>query len=309
MKSLCLAALAEWRRVFGDNLFILQWTLAMQAIQCRMEKRYLNANGVLAHPSWNIVEMTLLANDVQGMWRFADADAVKFKSLFVDRDLHPSALGYLYLTEVYRTRNHEEAFWAAFRSYRVAFDRIFNAFGTIERRRRILTGDSFAIKVMDRMIPLEFRRRFEELGLRMVFSPDTALDIAKDCEPFDELVYVSQAKLGSVPNDAATQWSKTREKFKDAAQKVTILPWEAIFEQLSVRRGGYASGVRVPLALDVFDTLRGAADLDYIDLLECGGANDLVEHGAGGAPTLDGVFFILSVAAGGKELLVRPFGS
>ncbi len=306
MKALCLAALAEWRKEFGQNVFIFQWTLAMQAVQCRLERRYIDQNNVLVHPSWNIVEMSIFANDVDGMSRFADPDATKMKSLFVDRDLHPSALGYLYLTEVFKTKNHEAAFSSAFRLYRVAFDRIFNALERGGPRNVIIAGDSVVMGVMDRAIPYEFRTRLEALGIRLALSPTSAIP---SMEPGNELIFVSNALLDDDGGATRGKWEELRQKYQGVAERMVIVPWEALYHLMNPRRGRYSSGERIPLKEHELDALRDAADLDYLDLIENGSIHRLIEHGAGGAPTLEGIFFILSLAAGVRQLLVRPFGN
>ncbi len=308
MKALCLAALAKWREAFGDDLFVLHWTLAMQAVQCRIEGRYLD-RGVLVHPSWNVVEFSVFANDVEGLWRFADPDATKLKSLFVDRDLHPSALGYLYLTEVFKLRNSDKAFSSAFQAYRVAFDRIFRTLEQRERRRVLITGDSYAIEVMDRAVPYEFRARLESLGIKLAFKSSRVDNSLVASDVFDETVFVSAFPFDDDTQIGTPEWERIRQRFQGIAKRTIVVPWEAMYRLMTTRRGRYSAREWVPLSDRELAFLSDAAELDYVDLIELGSLHRMMEHGAGGAPTLEGIFFILSLAGGARRLLVKPFGN
>lgn len=306
MKSLALAALSEWRRVFGDDLLIFHWTLAMQAVQNRLDGRYVDMKGNYHHPLWNVGEFSIFANDVEGIELFAEEDANRLKSLYIDRDLHPSPLGFLYMNEVLRTRNHVVSFSAAFQVYREAFGRLFEALSAGPVRRVAIFGDSCFIEVLQRIVPLEFRRKLEMFGVYILdYNRTTSLVNLFDLQ-LDEILFVSRI-VGSHA-ECVEQVGLLRNKYQAVARHVSVLPWEMMFAFAVKRRGGYRSGIRTPLLADELASLQFAASLDFRWLIEEGGIDRFVDHGAGAGPTLAGVFYVLSTAAG-VEPLVDAFPS
>lgn len=298
MKSLTLAALAEWRRVFGENLLIFHWTLAMLAVQSRLDGRYVDEERGFHHPLWNIGEFEFFANDVQGIELFAEQDVRRLKSLFVDRDLHPSPLGFLYMNEVIKTRNHEAAFSGAFHLYREAFNAVFRALSAEPTKRVAIFGDSYFTEVLQRITPLEFMRKLESFGVHIMDYSHTASLVNLAPMNLDEVVFVSKQKLDSDFTEFVEHVRFLRKKYRAVAKKVSVLPWEAMFALANKRRGGYRSGVQLPLSVDELSTLKFAADHDFPWLIEDGGIHSFVDHGAGGAPTLAGIFYVLTTSAG-----------
>ena len=298
MKTHCVRALIAWKKQFGSDLTVFHWTLAMRTVKNRRSKQHIY-NSAYRHPVWNINEhfFNLDVTGLSNVQTCPEPELNIFDSLTIDNDLHPSNLGYLYISAVSVTADHESALKIAKTVYMAAMNNFASELIRSKSQTCILCGPSDVLAKLRSSIPLSVQKKLLESGISIHEpGPLPSLDKINDVQ---KIIYISDL---SIP-DEKTLTESCHKLLKDFPQSirsnVSILFWNAIaIQTMQWRarnlRNAPTGSIEKTLAAKTFHCFWPEADyaFDYAKI------DRMIEYGAGGAPTLWGIIAVISNACG-----------
>lgn len=294
LKGLCLAALAAWKQQFGAQLRICHWTLAINTLRNRMAGRHLRPDGSYHHPTWNLGEFELFGGDLLDHGVFLAGDPAVYGRLFIDRDVHPSPLGYSYLGGLCRGLDHAAAFAAADAEMASELTP-----PPIDRPVGI-AGDSHAFEVLRKTASPALRAAWRERGLILLDD---------DTPPPDRVLFLSKADIAD-PASFLGELEAAARRFGPGV-RVEPLAWESLTARLVAERAAYREGADLACGPEQEKMLQRTTVMGAESFLAAGRADSLIDHGVGGAPTIRGLQFILAIAANARQddRISRPMES
>ncbi|MDH1271709.1 hypothetical protein N5C81_29445, partial [Rhizobium pusense] len=133
LRAKCVAALDTWRETFGDKLLIIHWTGLTRRNEDIIHGKYIE-NNVYRHPVWKYDELG--SDDISFLVK-APSDVLR--ALYVDDNLHPSALGFRYLQQRAESKSPIDALR---NSIQWIEDQVLSAFLSGDVEPILITGDS-----------------------------------------------------------------------------------------------------------------------------------------------------------------------
>lgn len=293
LKDLCVRSLHSWKSQFGSSLTILHWTLAMRTVKNRLGKQHVDETGKYLHPVWNISESSF-SGEVAGLAAVQHAeDLSAYSNLTIDNDLHPSTLGYLYISAISVFGTHDKSLAAAKSIYMSGINHLTSELSRGIHPRTLLFGTSKLLQTIITALPFSSRKSLSEAGLD-ILNRGEQID-ASLAEKYEKLVYLSDQALDSC--QAVDSANNVLKRLTPIDENVRILYWEALATQVMQWRARNQRGVGTglvenKLASEIYHTFwkKPSFEFDFKSI------NRLVEHGAGGSCTLWGVLTILTTS-------------
>jgi hypothetical protein len=299
MKKRCIDAIAIWKHKFGSNLTILHWTLAMRTVKNRILGHHVDSSGVYRHPVWN-VDDAAFSEDINELSLIQhDSDLSSYDAFTIDNDLHPSTLGYLYITSYAVIGKHSLASDNARKIYLSGINALISSIAGGPLQGCILCGNSSAISTIKSAMPISARSFLSKLHIEMI-SPRKGPPFtdAAGALTTDRIVFISNSPVSN-EQDVSEAEDKILATFAtELRTKVVILFWDALAMRIMQWRARTQRSLKTNsneqlFVLQLFKKFwrSESQNANFYQL------DKLIEYGAGGSPTFWGICQILTQAS------------
>ena len=293
MKERCIQALQIWKHQFGDDLIIFHWTLAMRTLKNRLIKNHTNTDGIYRHPIWNI-DKDNLQDNVKGLSELqTSTDLQACESLTIDNDLHPSTLGYFYINAIAVTADHYRSLRIAKSIYMAGLNSLVSSLKTQNSQKTLITGSSNFLKNLIRAIPLSCQKILEAEGISLenTSSPNR---VSED-KSYNRIIHISQTKVTNQTTIEEATENILAAYPDNIKTNVSILFWDSLATQVMQWRARKLRNkptgmIETKHSERIFNLFwnRNDFEFSYREI------DRLVEYGAGGVPTIYGIFMVLA---------------
>ncbi len=262
MYGFYLQGLDKWRSSY-PNINIIPWTLLMRRAENISTQHHVDVNGIYTHPTVN-EEMLIGKYCEPSYLRCLEIPSSVLKNFYIDNDLHPSTLGYVFLTKCITKLDPHESVYASLKIVEFVISDFFKKL-SIEKKIYI-TGDSVAMATIKKVLPFEYN-----LKNFLCFEKDHGVD------------YI-EINIESVTS------SLSNSNFSNAKDNNKIsFPWDYLgFSAISQRHPDLKRLQPAP------HTLPLSEPLSYYELFK---SDEFFDIGEKLTPTLKGMLFILSLAS------------
>ncbi|WP_247960929.1 hypothetical protein [Ensifer sesbaniae] len=280
----CSAALSQWRETFGEKLLVIHWTGLARRNEDMLRGKYVS-NGVYRHPTWNFDGLE--SEDISAL---AKAPLEVIRALYVDDNLHPSALGFRYLELRGKLTPPAEALRD---SIRWIEERVRSFLRSPHREAVLVTGDSVWVKSAVRLL---YGRPLATLSQSGVYiKPLTFDEITKFTRDHavNKVVFVTDQGPHR-EQFMASCFDAIERRISSGGQRVqvTLFPWAAIAREVVSRRHRDLLHLATPDFPTLIKWLRTMQVDQFLDQAVDFDKN--VDLGEELIPTLEGIRLILS---------------
>ncbi len=278
----CVKALDQWREMFGSKLEIVHWTALTRRNEDVLLGKYLN-DGSYRHPIWDFSR--LQSDDLTAL---SKAPPQILRTLYIDDNLHPSALGFRYLALRVLTKRPADALRES-----IAWmdEQVSSWVQPGDATPLLVTGDSVWVKSVLRQL---FGRPLQTLK---------TMGIHVHSMNFDGIVeYVAAHNIGKVlfvTDHGAHREDFSPGRFQDiqarisrvnSGPEVTIFPWAAVTREIVSRRHMDLSYLKAPASSRLVEWLSRCNAAVYAESPQY---DNIVDLGVELLPTLKGIELLL----------------
>lgn len=280
----CIAALDMWRKTFGEKLIVIHWTGLTRRNEDILRGKHLE-NGVYRHPTWNFDELG--SEDISSL---AKAPLDVIRALYVDDNLHPSALGFRYLQQRINLKRPVDALRDSIHWIK---DEVASSLAVEIPEPILFTGDSTWVKSTVRLL---HGKPLESLAQRGVYiKPMTFDEISafKREHRIRRVVFVTDHGEHKESGSASRLSLITKRLLENDEQtKACIFPWAAIAREIVSRRHPDLLHLAAPNPAELSSWLQ----LMHVEqcVEKAADFNKNVDLGEELIPTLEGIRFLLS---------------
>ncbi|QEI13681.1 hypothetical protein [Cellvibrio japonicus] len=283
------AGLACWHQCFGARARYVFWYLFGQQVHDRLAGRYINDTGY-RHLTFNYVDV--VANlpdlDIVDLSPFLCMPMHEVNRLFIDRNSHPSRIGYLLLNGLLcENLSPQDAYHLAVAE--VEADLIALAQQIVSQKNGpvILTGHSIWLDTLSRYLGASGAKRLAEVGLILApleQAPGQA-SIKEICTGLD-LSSCAIIVLSAGGADLTPVLAKAFDTTTAAWHELPCIDWESAASSIIVERKEHIKFNRLNTTLPV-----------HTNIINCVLEAPMVELGPEGIPSWAGLKHLMQVIA------------
>lgn len=221
----CEAALDRYSDTYGNNIQILHWALLGRQVFDRLQGRHIKEKKY-HHPIWNLsTQMEKRGENFLDLRPLLKCPMDEVVRMFLDSDLHPTYIGYLFLEKsIFQKKTVREALEAAI-DYTM-WELLYAVLQEKKNTQSILIlcssvwGDTLC-----RYLSLSGKKRFKEYGID-IFN----LKEKKDWKPFSSTDYAKVLIISSEPDISIflNEYNYIISLLKKIdSRRVCYIPWES----------------------------------------------------------------------------------
>lgn len=268
MANLFIRGLSKWKEMRGDINFI-PWTIIMRRADNIIKHSHVDEKGNYKHPQ--IDEVVILDKFCDPSFiRCLEIPVDKMCQFYIDGDLHPSTLGYMFILDM--VKKHDP--YKSINSSIMKLSLILNDFlNKIKIKKTILiTGDSVALSTLSKVIPFN-KSGFDKFKSCSYSDYESNFKDLKHDMIVIELLSLESSKINSA----------------DRGHASIKFPWDYLgFATISKRH------VDLHRLKPTDMSLEGYKDIDCFEELD---QESIFDIGERLTPTIKGMLFIISLAS------------
>lgn len=256
--------LRKWKDLGVDVNFI-PWTLIMRRADNIIKGSYVDDSGNYNHPQVDEVE---ILNEFcnPAYIKCLDVSVETMSQFYIDGDLHPSTLGYMFILDMIRKHDPYSSVNASMLKLRFVLNQFFKKLKIT--KTVLITGDSIAIPTLTKVIP------FNKYGLEKI----------RACSYHDYKSYSKDLKNDMIVVDLLSLDSTIKHCISRDDDLIRQFPWDYLgFTTISKRH------------IDLHRLKPSEMSLE--DFNEVSVKDSFFDIGERLTPTIKGVLFIISLAS------------
>lgn len=141
--------LFKWKH-YGVNVNFIPWTLIMRRADNISKRKHVNENGSYNHPQMDEVELIReFCNP--GYVKCLDIPVEIISQFYIDGDLHPSTLGYMFILDMLKKNDPYRSLNSSIVKLSLVLDKYFKRLKL--NKKVLITGDSISLPTLSKVIP------------------------------------------------------------------------------------------------------------------------------------------------------------
>ncbi len=257
-----LKGLDRWKSSY-NGLYVIPWTLIMRRAENLKFSIHINTNMEYRHPVYN---------DFDLIKKYCDDDFIKCLSIpfnilndfYIDSDLHPSTLGYMFLTKCIERKSPFKSIYLSIYHLNKCIRKFFSKMKI--DNKIFISGESIAIPTLSKILPVDLC--FSDL-------------ISLSSEPQSGRIHIKLMATNAI--------IEINQKQNEESDEVILFPWDYLgFNSISKRHPDLNRFKPDELEL---------SNVRYVDYFNFFDSDELFDIGEKLTPTLKGFLFILSLAS------------
>ncbi|GAC1035838.1 hypothetical protein thsps117_05950 [Pseudomonas sp. No.117] len=287
----------KWKVIFGESLVIIPWSLMLRQAEDRFHGRYLEENAY-SYPLYDVRELVLeIIPSAESDMDIFSGDLKNLRRLYIDKDLHPSSIGFEFIKNLVLKNNWVTAADKAFKDFESNLDIFLKEKLESKKGRNILIcGDSIALEILIRILGEDNLKKLCDHGVRIEHKSFSNINLMLKEGDINDILFVTKRNLFSTDGYALLNF---RENFEVLKDKVRILPWELMAGYVISKR--HAALAKYDPGIVNIENWIASVSLSPVLTKEFDSMDRYFDIGELLMPTVQGLFFIIEVALSKKE--------